>query len=116
MEGVITCAVAIFSVFFMVKFPDEERKKISWNFLKPQELEIVIHRLNADRGDVEPEEFTWKRFLQPATVSLFREFHALLQKLMFELRIGTFTVSPFSSCCLRLSPTLSLSLYQSSSG
>lgn len=67
MEGVITCGVAIFAVAFIIKFPDEERSKPSWGFLKPQELDLVIDRLNADRGDVEPEKFTWKRFLEPAT-------------------------------------------------
>lgn len=67
MEGVITCAVAIFAISFLVKFPDEEREKPSWRFLNVQQLNLVIDRLNADRGDVDPEEFTWKRFLQPAT-------------------------------------------------
>ena len=68
MEGVITCAVAIFAAAFIIKFPDEERGKPSWGFLKSQELEFVIDRLNADRGDVEPEKFSWKKFLEPATV------------------------------------------------
>jgi len=67
MEGVITCAVAIFAISFIVKFPDEERTKSSWGFLKPVEIDFVIARLNADRGDAEPETFTWKRFLQPTT-------------------------------------------------
>jgi hypothetical protein len=67
MEGVITCAVAIFAISFIVKFPDEERTKSSWGFLKATEIDFVIARLNADRGDAEPEAFTWKRFLQPAT-------------------------------------------------
>ena len=67
MEGVITCAVAIFAISFIVKFPDEERTKSSWGFLKPHQIDFVIARLNADRGDAEPEKFTWKRFLQPAT-------------------------------------------------
>lgn len=70
MEGVITCAVAIFAAAFIIKFPDEERTKPSWGFLKSQELEFVIDRLNADRGDVEPEKFSWKKFLEPATVRL----------------------------------------------
>ncbi|KAF2017231.1 MFS general substrate transporter [Aaosphaeria arxii CBS 175.79] len=67
MEGVITCAVAIFAISFIIKFPDEEKAKPSWGFLKPNELDHVIERLNADRGDVEPEAFTWKKFLEPAT-------------------------------------------------
>ncbi|KAF2464913.1 major facilitator superfamily protein [Lindgomyces ingoldianus] len=67
MEGIITCGVAIFALSFIVKFPDEERKKPSWGFLNPDELNLVIDRLNADRGDVEPEKFSWKKFLEPAT-------------------------------------------------
>ncbi|KAI8934625.1 hypothetical protein NX059_008318 [Plenodomus lindquistii] len=64
MEGVITCAVALFAVTFIVKFPDQERKNPSWGFLKPREIDCVIARLNADRGDVEAEAFSWKRFLE----------------------------------------------------
>ncbi|OAL50219.1 major facilitator superfamily protein [Pyrenochaeta sp. DS3sAY3a] len=65
-EGVITCGVAIFAITFIIKFPDEERTKPSWGFLKPEELDFVIDRLNADRGDAEPEKFSWKKFLEPA--------------------------------------------------
>jgi hypothetical protein len=68
MEGVITCAVALFAISFIVKFPDEEREKPSWGFLSAENLDFVIGRLNTDRGDVEPEAFTWKKFLEPATV------------------------------------------------
>lgn len=66
LEGVITCAVATFAITFIVKFPDQERSKPSWSFLKPHDLELVIDRLNADRGDVEPEKFSWKKFTEPA--------------------------------------------------
>jgi hypothetical protein len=66
MEGVITVGVALFAVTFIVKFPDEEKTKPSWGFLKPHELDIVIDRLNADRGDAAAEKFSWKKFLEPA--------------------------------------------------
>ena len=66
MEGVITCGVALFAVIFMIKFPDEERHKPSLGFLKPHEINLVIERLNADRGDAELEKFSWKKFFEPA--------------------------------------------------
>jgi hypothetical protein len=66
MEGVITVAVAFFAITFIVKFPDEEKQKPSWGFLKPHELDLVIDRLNADRGDASAEKFSWKKFLEPA--------------------------------------------------
>ncbi|KAK8104429.1 uncharacterized protein PG998_011462 [Apiospora kogelbergensis] len=66
-EGVMTCAIAIFSVFFLVRFPDQEKEKRSWRFLSEEQLTFLIGRLQEDRGDAESEAFTWKRFLQPAT-------------------------------------------------
>ncbi|KAH3910089.1 hypothetical protein HBI56_224000 [Parastagonospora nodorum] len=66
MEGVITVAVALFSITFIVKFPDEEKTKPSWGFLKPHELDVLIDSLNADRGDAGAEKFSWKKFLEPA--------------------------------------------------
>ncbi|KAJ4405636.1 hypothetical protein N0V91_005155 [Didymella pomorum] len=68
MEGVITCGVAIFAFAFIVKFPDQEKIKPSWGFLKkPGDIDLVIDKLNADRGDVAPEPFSWEKFLAPAT-------------------------------------------------
>ncbi|CAN9440396.1 unnamed protein product [Alternaria alternata] len=66
MEGVITIGVALFAITFIVKFPDEEKAKPSWGFLKPHELDVVIDRLNADRNDATAEKFSWKKFLEPA--------------------------------------------------
>ncbi|KAF1358866.1 MFS general substrate transporter [Lizonia empirigonia] len=54
MEGVITCGVAIFTLAFIVKFPDQEKVSPSWGFLK-------------NPGDVAPEAFSWKKFFAPAT-------------------------------------------------
>lgn len=66
-EGVITCAVAIYAALFLVKFPDEEKNRPSFRFLSTEQLHSLINRLNADRGDADAEAFTWKKFLQPAT-------------------------------------------------
>ncbi|OJJ53793.1 hypothetical protein ASPSYDRAFT_186884 [Aspergillus sydowii CBS 593.65] len=65
-EGVITCAIAIFAYIFMIRFPDEEREKSSPYFLKPDECQFIIDRLEQDRGDVEIEEFNLVKYLQPA--------------------------------------------------
>jgi hypothetical protein len=78
MEGVITCAVAIFSAIFLVKFPDEEKNKPSFRFLSTDQLKSLIDRLNAERGDADAEAFTWKRFLQPATEWYIYTFPILL--------------------------------------
>lgn len=78
MEGVITCAVALFAAIFLVKFPDEEKTKPSVKFLSPQMLQNHMDRLNADRGDAEAEAFTWKKFLQPATEWYIYGFPLLL--------------------------------------
>ncbi|EEP80396.1 conserved hypothetical protein [Uncinocarpus reesii 1704] len=66
MEGVITCAIAIFAYAFIIRFPDQERDKPSFRFLKPHECQYVIERLEEDRRDVEAEEFSLARFLKPA--------------------------------------------------
>ncbi|OAX80470.1 hypothetical protein ACJ72_05198 [Emergomyces africanus] len=66
MEGVITIAIAIFAYAFIVRFPDEERNKPSFRFLKPDECQFVVERLEKDRGDVEPEKFNLVKFLKPA--------------------------------------------------
>jgi hypothetical protein len=59
MEGVITVAVAAFAAVFLVKFPDEELNSPSVKFLKADDLDFVTARLDADRGDVAAEPFSW---------------------------------------------------------
>jgi MFS family permease len=66
MEGVITCAIALFSYVFIVRFPDEEVDKPSFRFLKPDESKYIVDTLEKDRADVEVEPFSLARFLKPA--------------------------------------------------
>jgi MFS family permease len=66
MEGILTCAVAIFGWIFLVRFPDEELSKPSTKFLQPDEIKHVVSKIQADRGDVEPEPFNWAKFVKPA--------------------------------------------------
>ncbi|BCS18616.1 uncharacterized protein APUU_11444S [Aspergillus puulaauensis] len=65
-EGVITCAIAIIAYIFIIRFPDEERERPSSHFLKSDECQFIIDRLEHDRGDVEIEEFNLVKYLKPA--------------------------------------------------
>ncbi|KAK2742939.1 hypothetical protein FQN57_005069 [Myotisia sp. PD_48] len=67
LEGVLTGAIAIFCGIFIIRFPDQERDRQSMFFLKQEEVDAVVARLNKDRGDVEAEPFDLKKFLAPAT-------------------------------------------------
>lgn len=64
MEGVITGAIGILTIIFLVDFPDRAHK--SWNFLNEKETAFVVRRINRDRSDGDAEPFTLKRFLRPA--------------------------------------------------
>ncbi|KAL4875471.1 major facilitator superfamily domain-containing protein [Aspergillus karnatakaensis] len=64
LEGVITGAIGILAIIFLVDFPDRAHK--SWRFLSEKECAFVIRRINRDRNDGDAEPFTMKRFLKPA--------------------------------------------------
>lgn len=66
MEGVLTCALAIFGYFVIVRFPDEEKERPSYRFLKPEECEYVLDRLDKDRSDVELEKFNFVKYVSCA--------------------------------------------------
>jgi len=66
MEGLFTVTVSLVAFVLMIRFPDEEVKKPSKMFLNPEETKHVIAELNKDRGDVDPESFSWAKFLKPA--------------------------------------------------
>ncbi|ODH53318.1 hypothetical protein GX48_00514 [Paracoccidioides brasiliensis] len=66
MEGVITIGIALFAYIFIVRFPDEELTKPSFRFLKPDECQFIVDRLEKDRGDVAMEPFNLVKFLKPA--------------------------------------------------
>jgi hypothetical protein len=54
LEGVITVAIGLFAPFFLIDFPDKAK------FLKPDEKEHVLNRLNIERGDGETHNLSWK--------------------------------------------------------
>ncbi|KAL4902729.1 hypothetical protein BDW74DRAFT_186690 [Aspergillus multicolor] len=64
LEGVITGAIGILAIVFLVDFPDRAHK--SWKFLSEKECAFVVRRINRDRSDGDAEPFTMKRFLKPA--------------------------------------------------
>ena len=66
LQGVLTCAFAIIGYFTIVRFPDDERRKQSFWFLKPVQIDFVVRKLDKDRGDVEVEPFSLKKYLAPA--------------------------------------------------
>lgn len=66
LQGVLTCAFAIIGYFTIVRFPDQEKKKQSFWFLNPEQIEFVTDKLDKDRSDVEIDSFSMKKYLKPA--------------------------------------------------
>jgi hypothetical protein len=56
LEGIASIIVAIFAYRFVVDFPENNK------FLTADEKRFVIRRLEEDRGDVEMDRWTWKKF------------------------------------------------------
>jgi len=54
LEGVITVAIGLCAPIFLIDFPDKSK------FMKPEEKEHVINRLNIERGDGETHNITKK--------------------------------------------------------
>ncbi|PNS21545.1 hypothetical protein CAC42_904 [Sphaceloma murrayae] len=63
LEGVLTCAIGVGAYIFLVSFPDDGAEK-AWSFLKKNEVDWIIRKVNADRGDVKVEPFTLGRFMR----------------------------------------------------
>jgi len=64
MEGAITCLIAVAGWFLIVNFPDSGTT--SWKFLSKRETQLIIARVNADRGDANTEPFDLKKFFGAA--------------------------------------------------
>lgn len=64
-EGILTCVIAALGAIFLLSFPDSTSSK-SLKFLNAEELQVVLARVNKDRGDAELEPFALKKFLKPA--------------------------------------------------
>ncbi|KAK6540014.1 hypothetical protein TWF694_008847 [Orbilia ellipsospora] len=62
MQGVLTVIIAAAAFIFLVPFPDANAHNV-WGFLSKSEVAYIIRKVNADRGDVQLQAFTLKRFL-----------------------------------------------------
>lgn len=60
-QGAITAFIGLLAYFWMVDFPENAHK--SFMFLDKEESEIAASRIEKDRGDVEPEDFSWSKVL-----------------------------------------------------
>lgn len=60
-QGLITCVIGIVTYWWMVDFP-EKASKSAW-FLSEPEIELAVERIRADRGDVVPDPFSWRKVL-----------------------------------------------------
>ncbi|KAI1803495.1 putative MFS transporter [Daldinia bambusicola] len=56
-QGLISIVIGFVTYFWMVDFPEEAHR--SFWFLTPEEQELAVERINADRKDVEPDTFSW---------------------------------------------------------
>ncbi|GAA5872766.1 hypothetical protein JCM8547_006336 [Rhodosporidiobolus lusitaniae] len=58
--GAITIGIGIISIFLIQDFPDKA------TFLEPDEQKFVLDRVNADRGDADPDKATGAKLLRHA--------------------------------------------------
>lgn len=56
-QGIIAMVIGLVTYFWIVDFPEEAHR--SFWFLTPEEQELAVARINADRKDVEPDTFSW---------------------------------------------------------
>ncbi|KAK0531216.1 hypothetical protein OC834_003027 [Tilletia horrida] len=54
-EGVVTCAIGFLAWALIVDFPHKAE------FLKPEEKEMVLARIDAERADANPDGLTWAK-------------------------------------------------------
>jgi MFS family permease len=66
MEGIITVLVAIWGYFRLIDFPDRALKH-SRRFLTEKEINFVKGKLAADRDDVQPEPWSFKKWASNAS-------------------------------------------------
>ncbi|KAL4944338.1 hypothetical protein BDV06DRAFT_233504 [Aspergillus oleicola] len=60
-QGLITCVIGIVTYWWMVDFPENAQR--SFYFLSEAEAKVAVQRIQADRGDVVPDPFEWRKVL-----------------------------------------------------
>ncbi|KAL8650954.1 MAG: hypothetical protein Q9210_003517 [Variospora velana] len=58
----LTCLVAILGYIFLISFPDNQKSR-SIRFLSEEERQLIIARVNQDRGDADLEKFSFEKWL-----------------------------------------------------
>jgi hypothetical protein len=56
----MTVCIGLFGYVFVVNFPEQIAQKPAWGFLKPNEVQFLLRRINRDRNDAKAGEFTIK--------------------------------------------------------
>ncbi|OTA97726.1 hypothetical protein M434DRAFT_391654 [Hypoxylon sp. CO27-5] len=56
-QGLISMVIGVITYFWIVDFPEEAHR--SFWFLTPEEQDLAVARINADRKDVKPDPFSW---------------------------------------------------------
>jgi MFS family permease len=69
-QGSITAFLGLVTYFWMVDFPESSNR--SFHFLNESESKIVSARIQNDRGDVQPDPFTWSKvFMHAADIKIY---------------------------------------------
>jgi sugar phosphate permease len=63
-QGAIAAFFGIVTYWWMVDFPENSHR--SFHFLTPEESKIAAARIEKDRGDVQPESFSWPKVFKHA--------------------------------------------------
>ncbi|ORY60972.1 major facilitator superfamily domain-containing protein [Pseudomassariella vexata] len=58
-QGLISMVIGVITYFWIVDFPENAQNSL-W-FLKAEEQELAVFRINRDRKDVMPDPFTWAK-------------------------------------------------------
>lgn len=61
-EGALTVGVAIPSYWIILNFPDSLLADGKKGYFTQNELEVVLDRIERDRGDSQPDKLTWPKF------------------------------------------------------